>query len=114
MTSWAYFAQEEAQPREEADFQLETVERGEYARQLFGEPYADREDVASDSDEDEPWGGRSAKETLDDPWRMDKPEQPKSAPQKAHRPRPMFLASALYRWLTNRKLEDANGMNEPK
>ncbi len=70
---------------------------------MFDEPVADEEGTSPETDV---WEDRStSKQMLDDPWQS---EDPAEVFDRKPRKRTDFTSTALYRFLTNRKLEDAD------
>ena len=77
----------------------------------FDEPMSEYEETSHRHDENDWPAVPASKQMPDDPWRSDEQTE---APEERLRRKRDFSSTALYRFLVNRKLEDADGMNEPK
>ena len=99
---------EEANRQQPLSVQPERVKDDEGA---FDEPMSEYEETSPRRDEND-WSAMSAsKQMPNDPWQSDEQTE---APEERFRRKRDFSSTALYRFLVNRKLEDADDMNEPK
>ena len=94
---------EEANISQPSSYQTNDTFDGEDNSGAFDEPVADEEGTSPEADA---WEDRStSKQMLDDPWQS---EDPTEVFDRKPRTRTNFTSTALYRFLTNRKLEDAD------
>ena len=99
---------EEANRHQPSSVHPSSVENDEGA---FDEPASEYEETSPRYGENDWPAVPASKQMPDAPWQSDEQTE---APEERLRRKRDFSSTALYRFLVNRKLEDADDMSEPK